>query len=88
MASAKKSAQEISAERSAQKVAAFKKLATARTSRALDAIVKLIPLTNTKAYTYDNGQRDKILAALKSAVAKVEAGFASPAAAKSNDFTV
>lgn len=88
MASAKKSNQEASAERGAKKVAAFKSLAVKRTNMALDRIERILPLANTRSYTYDAAQAKKITDALKAAVEKIEKAFASPTAAKSSDFSL
>lgn len=88
MASSKKSNQEVNAERAAKKVAAFKKLATKRTNTALDKISRLAPLANTRSYTYDKAQADKIVAALEAEVAKVKTAFASPTAAKATGFSL
>lgn len=70
-----KSEQEKAAERGAKKVAAFKKLGNKRMPRALEAIARVAALGNKRSYTYDDKQRDKIIADLEAAVGKVRTAF-------------
>lgn len=88
MATAQKSNQEKAKASGEKKVAAFKKLATKRTNTALDKIARILPLSNTRSYTFDKAQTDKIVSALEAEVAKVKAAFASPTAAKSSNFSL
>lgn len=91
MATAKatdKGTQEKAAERGKKKVDAFKKLGVKRVPKAVDAITRVTALANTRSYSYDNSQREKIFNAIDSAVAKMKQAFTDPVAAAKNDFAL
>lgn len=85
---AAKSGQEKAVDKSAEKVERFKKLAVKRMTRVLSGLEGVAALSNPRSYTYDNAQRDKIIAALRGAVDKVAASFNNPKAAGKSDFAL
>lgn len=56
----------------------FRRLAEARTNKALQAISRIGNLSNKQIYEWDEAEVRKILKALKDTVSEVEARFASP----------
>lgn len=86
MASATQSEQEKAKKRGLEKTASFKKLGNLRVPKALAAIARVAALANTKSYTYDNAQRDKIIADLEKATGAVRSAFMAPDAKKSADY--
>ena len=61
------------------KSSAFKRLAEARTNKALDQIRVIGNLANRNNYSYTYDQAKKIIVALKQAVNEIEAKFKSEA---------
>jgi len=82
----KKSPQEKTIDRSAQKIAKFKELAVKRTNKAIHAIAGLANLSNRNSYTYDAAQVKKITDALQSEVDAVASAFKTPDAKKAGGF--
>lgn len=76
------------AARDAQKQEAFKKLAVARTNKAIAAIRQLEALSNTNSYLYTEEQAQAVVKALESAVVKVAGKFAAPNAKVEGEFTL
>lgn len=56
----------------------FRRLAEARTNKALQAISRIGNLSNRQIYEWDEGDIRKIVKALRDTVSEVEARFASP----------
>ena len=56
----------------------FRRLAESRTNKALDAIGRISNLSNRTIYAWDEAEVEKVVEALRDAVAEVEARFASP----------
>lgn len=70
------------------KSASFKTLASARTSKALNAIKIIGNLANKANYEYTDEQVQKILDALDTACAQVDAAFKNPGVKASSGFSV
>lgn len=60
------------------KYAKFRKLAEARTNRALEDIRRIGNLSNTQLYEWEDAEIRKIIKALKDAVTDIEGRFSSP----------
>ncbi len=56
----------------------FRRLAEARTNKALQAVGRIGNLSNRQIYEWDEGEVRKIVKALRDTVSEVEARFASP----------
>ena len=56
----------------------FRRLAEARTNKALQSISRIGNLSNKQIYEWEDAELRKILKALKDTVSDVEARFASP----------
>ena len=81
------SEQEKRAARAALKVANFNKLAPKRMTKALKALDQVARLGNRNSYTYDDAQKQKIFAALASAVQGIQSAFEKTEGAKPAGFT-
>lgn len=66
----------------------FKRLAIARTNKALDAIANIGGLANKGNYEYDDEAAKKILQALEGEVVKLAAKFTNPTATATEGFTL
>jgi hypothetical protein len=56
----------------------FRKLAEARTNKAIEAVGRIGNLSNRQIYEFDDAEVRKIIRALRDAVSAVEARFSSP----------
>jgi len=56
----------------------FRKLAEARTNKAIEAISRIGNLSNRQIYEYENAEVRKIIRALKEALNSIEVRFESP----------
>lgn len=66
----------------------FRDLAESRTNKALDAIGRIGNLSNRSLYDWEDVEVQKVLRALKGAVAEVEQRFSAPKGKAGSKFTI
>ena len=69
-----------------QKHDKFRKLAEARTNKALEAVIRIGKLSNRQLYEWDEAEVRKITKAIRDAVAEVEKKFSAPKGANEYKF--
>lgn len=88
MANSKKTPNGNAKTTDAEKQAKFKELGEARMTKALAAIQNVGKLSNPSAYKYSDEQVAKLVDALKSAVASVEARFKNKSTGSGGGFSL